>query len=68
MRSQGARPLPNRQHPGPVPVALVAPRGGSLIAIRSDLGGEFDFDQLLADQSCCFFDEVEALTGSERVE
>ena len=57
-----------REHPGPVPVALVAPRTGPLIAVRPDLGGELDLDQLLADQGGCFFDEVEALTGSECVE
>ncbi|MBF6558405.1 MAG: hypothetical protein IVW52_20105 [Acidimicrobiales bacterium] len=36
--------------------------------LGSDLGGEFGLDQLLAHQSCGFFDEVESLTGSECVE
>jgi len=56
------------EHPSTVPVALVAASVGPLIAVRPDLGGELDLDQLLADQSSCFFDEVEAFTGSERVE
>jgi hypothetical protein len=51
-----------------VPVALVAPGAGPLIAVGSDLGGELDLDQLLADKGGCFFDEVESLTGSECVE
>ena len=41
---------------------------GPLIAVGSDLGGEFDLDQLLADQGGCLFDEVEAFSGSECLE
>jgi hypothetical protein len=51
-----------------VPVALVASAGRPFIAVGPDLGGELDLDQLLTDQGSCFFDEVEALTGSECVE
>ena len=53
---------------GRCPLRSLLRRAGPLIAVRPDLGGELGLDQLLADQSGRFFDEVEALTGSECVE
>ena len=51
-----------------MPVALSDTGAGPLVAVGSDLGGELDLDQLLADQGGCFFDEVETFTGSECIE
>jgi hypothetical protein len=53
---------------GGEPMSGLASGTGPLIAVGPDLGAEFELDQLLTDQCRCFFDEVKALNGSERVE
>ena len=41
-------------------VALVRATLGALVAPGTDRGGQFRFDELLADQADCFLDQVGA--------
>ena len=57
-----------RQQPRPGPVAVGDPGVGALVAAGADLLGRFDLDQLLQHHPHRVADQIDTLTGTERVQ